>query len=285
MPELPEVETIRNQLDKKVKGKKIKKIEVRLPKMIKNVSPYFFKKKIEGEKIKSVNRRAKLLIIDLSNGYSLVIHLKISGQVIFIESCPSAAGEKIENLKNFTHFIYYFSDGSCLLHNDLRQFGYVKLFKTENLENFFIQENYGPEPLDKNFTLKKFSELLNKKPNKKIKPLLMDQSFIAGIGNIYSQEACWGAKILPTRLVKTFKKDEIKKLYGYLLGILKKAIERGGTTAADDGYVDAQGNQGKYVSELKVYQRDGQNCFRCGGKIKRIALAGRGTSYCAYCQK
>lgn len=278
MPELPEVETIKNQLKAKIKSKTIKKIEVKLPKIVKDTSVIFFKKKVIGTKIKNVERRAKLLIIHLNNGYSLIIHLKLSGQLVYY---PNSEQKK----EKYTHLIYYFSDNSCLCHNDLRQFGYVKLIKTINLEVFFHQLNLGPEPLAKGFTLEKFKELLNKRPNSKIKPLLMDQSFIAGIGNIYAQEACWCAQILPIRLVKSLIEKEIKKLYHCLIKILKEAIKSRGTTAADAHYVDAKGKSGKYINRLKVYQRQNKKCFRCQQKIEKIKLGGRGTSYCLGCQK
>jgi len=278
MPELPEVETIKNQLNVKVKSKTIKKIEVRLSKMVKDTSVVFFKKKVIGTKIKSIKRRAKLLIIHLSNGYSLVIHLKLSGQLIYYPNLE-------EKKEKYTHLIYYFSDNSCLCHNDLRQFGYVKLIKTTDLEGLFQKQNLGPEPLDKKFTLRKFKELLIKRPNSKIKPLLINQSFIAGIGNIYAQEACWCSQILPIRLVKSLTEKEIKKLYHCLVKILKLAIKSKGTTAADAHYVDAQGKGGSYKSKLKVYQRQNKKCFRCQQKIKRMTLGGRGTSYCPGCQK
>ena len=278
MPELPEVETIKNQLKAKIKSKTIKKIEVKLSKIVKDTSMVFFKKKVIGSKIKNIERRAKLLIIHLNNGYSLVVHLKLSGQLIYYP--------KLEQKKEkYTHLIYYFSDNSCLCYNDLRQFGYVKLIKTIDLEKFFQQKDLGPEPLAKNFTFKKFKELLSKRPNSKIKPLLMNQSFIAGIGNIYAQEACWGAQILPFRLVKSLKGKETEKLYHYLIKILKLAIKNKGTTAADAHYVDVQGRAGNYKSKLKVYQRQNKRCFRCQEKIKRIKLGGRGTCYCPGCQK
>ena len=278
MPELPEVETIRNQLKTKIKAKRIKKVEVKLPKIIRDTSVIFLKKKITGSRIKDINRRAKLLIIHLSNNYSLIIHLKLSGQLVYYSDLK-------HKKEKYTHLIYYFSDNSCLCHNDLRQFGYVKLIKTADLEKLFQKQGFGPEPLSKDFTLKKFKELLNKRPNSKIKPLLMDQSFIAGIGNIYAQEACWRAQILPTRLVKSLSEKEIKDLYQSLIKILKTAIKDKGTTALDDYYIDAQGKRGKYVMKLKVYQRENKKCFRCGQKIKRINLGGRGTSYCPVCQK
>ena len=168
MPELPEVETIKLQLERKIKGKKIKKVEVKLAKMVRGVSVAEFKKVVQGVKISNIRRRAKLLIINLATGWSLVIHLKITGQLIFMKTL------KHENIKTFTHLIYYFSDRSCLLHNDMRQFGYVKLVKTKDLEKFFAKEKFGPEPLASHFTLKKFKEILAKKPRAKIKPLLID---------------------------------------------------------------------------------------------------------------
>ena len=279
MPELPEVETIKNQLRNKIRGKKIEKVEIKLAKMIKHASVNFFKSKVIGAQVKDVCRRAKLLIIKLSNGYSLVIHLKISGQIIYL---VRPAGQVRPDQKH-THLIYHFSDNTCLLHNDLRQFGYVKLIKTPDLEELFVKENYGPEPLEKSFTLKKFTELLKQRPKKKIKPLLMDQTFIAGVGNIYAQEVCWWAKILPTRLVKSLSATEIKDLYYCLIKILKAAIKAKGTTVA--AYINARGQQGGYASRLKVYGRENEKCQRCGKRIKKIVLAGRGTCYCSGCQK
>jgi len=277
MPELPEVETIKNQLQEKIVGKKIKAIEIRLPRMIQGVKPKEFEELVSGSEIRGLGRRAKLLIIHLSNGYSLVIHLKLTGQIIY--------KSQISNLKfqKYTHIIYYFTDGSVLLHNDLRQFGWVRLIKTADLKDYFQKEGFGPEPLEKGFTLKKFKELLVKKPRQKIKPLLMDQTFIAGVGNVYAQEACWGAKILPTRLVKTLKEKEIEDLYHYLIKILKESIKYRGSSVND--YVDIEGKQGGYLPKLKVYDREGEKCFRCGVKIKKMTLAGRGTYFCPDCQK
>ena len=277
MPELPEVETIKNQLLDKICGKKIKQVEIRLAKIIKGVPVNDFKQRVPGATVKNVRRRAKLLIIELNNGYGLLIHLKLTGQLIFIKTL------KHENIKTFTHLIYYFSDQSCLLHNDLRQFGYVKLIKTADLENIFLKEKLGPEPLSKSFSLEKFKELLSAKPRAKIKPLLMDQSFIAGVGNVYAQEACWCSRILPTRIVKSLKEKEIARLYNCLLKILKEAIKYKGSSV--DTYVDINGEQGSYISKLKVYARENEKCWRCGGKIKKMTLAGRGICFCSHCQK
>jgi formamidopyrimidine-DNA glycosylase len=276
MPELPEVQTIANQLQKEIVGKKIKTVNIRLAKMVFGISPKKFLQTVVGTKIKSITRRAKVLIINLSNNYSLLIHLKLSGQVIY-------QPKNFIKLDKHSHIIYYFTDGSVLLHNDTRQFGWVKLIKTSELEKYFQTEKIGPEPLDKNFTLAEFRKLLSQKKSQKIKPLLMDQRFVAGIGNIYAQESCFCAKILPTRVVKTLKEKEIKDLYFCLLNILKKAISCHGSSV--DDYLDAQGHQGNYVCHLKVYDRLDKKCFRCSGIIKKMVLAGRGTYFCPKCQK
>jgi len=277
MPELPEIETIKRQLNNLVVGKKIKKIEIRLPKIVQLMAPIKFKSLFQGTTIKKISRRGKVLIIGLNNNYSLVIHLKLTGQLIYIKTL------KHSNIKTFTHVVYYFDDGSALLHNDIRQFGYVRPIRTSELDKYFSDQSFGPEPLEKDFTPKKFIELLKHKPNQKIKPLLMDQTFISGIGNIYSQEICFCAKILPTRLVKTLTDKDIKNIYKCLKQILKNSIKYRGTSS--DTYLDAQGKKGDYVPRLKVYGREGKKCFRCGGMVKKITLAGRGTSYCPSCQR
>jgi formamidopyrimidine-DNA glycosylase len=275
MPELPEVETIKNQLQEKIVGKKIKAVKINLPKLVQATDIKDFEKKVVGARVEQVVRRAKLLIINLSNGYSLIIHLKLTGRLIF--------RKKLGKEDAASHLIYQFSDDTFLCHHDIRQFGWVKLIKTSELEGYFQKENFGPEPLEKEFTLEKFKELLAKKPRQKIKPLLMDQTFIAGVGNVYAQEACWRAKILPTRIVKTLKEKEIEDLYHYLIKILKESIKYRGSSV--DAYVDAEGKMGEYVSRLKVYDRENKKCYRCGVKIKKITLAGRGTYFCPNCQK
>jgi len=263
--------------------------------MVRGASMKDFEKKVVGVKIKNVKRRAKLLIIELSNGYSLVVHLKLTGQLIYISNFKSQKSKpqlKSQNLK-YTHIVYRFADGSALLHNDMRQFGYVKLVKTDELSKLFQKERFGPEPLERSFTLELFKELLARKKKfhpafrerrgKKIKPLLMDQTFIAGVGNVYAQEACFFAKIAPTRTVGSLTNKEIKKLYDGLKKILRDSVKHKGSST--DTYVDVKGKQGGYVPFLKVYQKEGKKCFRCGAKIKSIRLSGRGTCFCPRCQK
>ncbi len=277
MPELPEVETIRRQLQKLIVGKKIREVKVNLPKMVKLPSGKF-RKTIIGATVKEVRRRAKILIIELSNGWSLLIHLKLSGRLIFRKKGEELGPEDIR----WNHLIYYFSDDSRLFHNDLRQFGYVKLVKTGELGDFFKKEKLGPEPLKKNFSFDEFLAILKKKPKAKIKQSLMDQQNIAGIGNIYSDEILFFARIHPLRKVKNLNPSEIKKVFEGVRKILPEAIRFGGSSVRD--FLDALGEEGGYVPKLKVYGREGEKCSRCGAIIKRIKIGSRSAHFCPKCQ-
>ena len=294
MPELPEVETIRRQLLKEAVGKKIKEVEVKMPKLV-----YFdgrksdvknFKKNLEGAKIERANRRAKILIITLSSEYSLLVHLKLTGQLIYRAKngatkrgghpWPPAA---IDVPNKWTHIIFYFIDGAKLYFNDLRQFGYMKLVPTGEVEEQKEIKNLGPEPLEKNFTIALFYQMLKKRAKAKIKPLLLDQNFISGIGNIYADESLFYAKIQPTRPAGELSEEEVKNLHQGIKTILKKSIASGGTSV--DTYVTLSGKKGGYEKYLKVYGRKGKKCFRCGGIIKRIRLGSRSAHFCPQCQK
>lgn len=274
MPELPEVETIRSQLEREVKGKKIIDVEIKVPKLVK--APLLtFKKAIIGSSITAIKRRAKLLLVSLSNGYSLMIHLKLTGQLI-IKQAKDQPGP-------YTHIIFYFFDSSKLFFNDLRKFGYIKLVEPDDLDNELAKEKFGPEPLEKRFTLEKFTGLLADKKITKIKPLLMDQTFIAGLGNVYAAEVCFYAGVRPTKPAGLLKQDEIKRLYEGIKKILPKSIEKRGSSI--DTYVDIHGRQGGFVPYLQVYGRKGQSCIKCKGKVQMVSLAGRGTYFCPNCQK
>jgi len=207
------------------------------------------------------------------------MHLKMSGRLIFRRK-----DEKLqpEDLK-WNHLIYYFSDGSQLFHNDLRQFGYVKSAKTDELADFFKKEKLGPEPLEKDFTLEKFSAILKNKPKAKIKQFLLDQQNLAGIGNIYSDEILFFARVHPLRKVKNFKPSEIKKIFEGIRKILIEAIRFGGSSVSD--FLDALGKEGGYVPKLKVYSREGEKCSRCRAIIKRIKIGSRSSHFCPRCQK
>ncbi len=287
MPELPEVETIKLELERPIKNKKITSVEIRLTKEVKNSKSEFLKK-VQGVMVKNVRRRAKTLIFDLDNGHHLVFHLKLTGQLIYRDKAGKLGGgghpiqPDLEKLPNkYSHVIFNFSDGSRLFFNDLRQFGWVKLVNDDELAEMALE--FGPEPLDKNFTFGKFKEIISKKKFTAIKPLLMDQKFLTGLGNIYAQEAVFCAGILPTRAVNKINESELKKLYQCLQKILKFAITKKGTSV--DAYVDVFGRAGSMAAYLKVYGRVGEQCRRCGAIIKAIKQGSRTTCYCPKCQR
>lgn len=271
MPELPEVETIRTQLDKLSGGKKIISANFFGSAKMINLPKSKFLKILNGAKILGVKRRAKLLILELNNDYVLLTHLKMTGKYLW----------NIDKDKH-THLVMNLSGKNTLNFKDVRKFGFLKLVKKEGLSKF-LENSYGPEPLEQNFTLKKFINLLQTKPKSKIKQLMLDQKFIAGIGNIYAQEICFYAGVLPDRKVVTLKKQEIKKLFQGIKLILKTAIQCGGTTA--DDYLDCYGKKGTYIKKLKVYGRKGLPCFKCKTLLLESRLGGRGTVHCPKCQK
>lgn len=284
MPELPEVETIANQLDHQLKHKRIVSVVLNLPKQLKTNKNIFFKKVINS-KIKRVFRQAKMLIMELNNGYYLVFHLKMTGQLVYQNKKGKNFGgghplKEINLPHKHSHIIFSFAGSNQLFFNDIRQFGWLKLLDKKELEK--ILADFGPEPLAKDFTFKKFLAIFaNKK--KAIKPLLMEQNLLSGIGNIYATEACYCAHILPTRPANRINEAEYKKLYQCLKNILKLAIKHKGTSS--ENYVDAFGRQGSMNKYLQVYSRAGEKCKKCSSLIKNIKQGGRTTSYCARCQK
>lgn len=278
MPELPEVETIKNQLNRLIVGKKITDVSVSLPKLIKT-SHSSFKKNIRGTRIEKICRRAKIFIFKLKNEFSLVVHLKMTGQLIFAQN-----EKELEKKRNkYTHLIFKFSDSSFLLFNDLRQFGYLKLVPQKMVSEVINEPALGPEPLERVFTIKKFEEILKTRPERKIKQFLMDPYLIAGIGNIYSDEILFLSHVRPTRRVKTLSKKEKELIFKNIKKVLKEAIRDRGTSASD--YVDAQGKEGGYDKKLRVYGKKKGKCPKCGGDIKHIKIAGRTAHFCPSCQK
>lgn len=275
MPELPEVETIRRQMQKEVVGARILGVDVRFAKRL-DLPAKKFASAIVGASISGVGRRAKLLLIHLSNGWTMVIHLKMTGRMLLLK-------EGMVPTKH-THLVFRLSGGRLIFFEDVRKFGYVKLVRTADLEkDVFDKEGYGPEPLDRSFTFERFRMCLTGRGPKRIKPLLMAQSCIAGIGNIYADEACWRAKVRPDRRIATLAVGELSGLYDGVKKSLTEALGRRGSSV--DDYVDLYGRQGANFSRLLVYGRDGKPCSRCGTIIKKMRLAGRGTHYCPKCQK
>ncbi len=274
MPELPEVETIRRQLNKAVKGKRIDQVDVHFSGRI-NMSVEKFRGRIEGRRIESVGRRAKILILNLSGGCSVVIHLKMSGKLLLVP--PNHEPGK------HTHIIFHLSDGQVLFFDDMRKFGYVKVVDTNQIEEkIFALAGFGVEPLSDLFNEKTLTDCLYRHPRSALKPLLLSQKCVVGIGNIYADESLWKARIRPDRKAGDLSGREIDRLHRAIKNVLTKSIEAGGTSF--DQYRDTAGGRGGFVKSLEVYGRDGQECSRCKSVIQKIRLGGRGTHYCSRCQ-
>ncbi len=301
MPELPEVETIRTQLADRLVGKTILDVKVRLPKIF-----YGDPQVAIGAKIVDVQRRAKILIIKLNNNSAIAVHLKMTGQLVYGElktkDAQSGKREEIDYVAETvsfhqgipfagfelpgktTHVVFALSDGAKLFFNDNRQFGWVKIVDEKELKE--IHAKHGPEPFSKEFSpeyLKKICESWGRA----IKLLLMEQGKIAGIGNIYANEALWYAKINPNKSAKLVAKEEpekIKTLHKGILEILTLAIKYQGSSASDEAFVNALGEKGKMQEHFVVYGKPGAVCPRCGGEIKMMRIGGRGTFFCSKCQ-
>jgi len=285
MPELPEVETVRLGLEELIVSKTIKSVDSNWPKSFPN-DPLEVRKFVVGSQITGINRRAKILIINLSSGYSLVIHLKMTGQLVYrSESTSFGAGHPNDSLIGLlpdksTRVIIEFSDNSTLFFNDQRRFGWIKLIKTTNIKQF--TSIYGPEPLEDSFTWQELGNRLNLRPKSGIKAVLLDQQIIAGIGNIYADESLWAAKIHPLTPVSELSTQKIKLLRNSIVDVLNLSIKMGGSSTRN--YVNAEGKRGSYIKIAKVFRRENEPCPRCGHIISKIRVAGRGTHYCPYCQ-
>ncbi len=325
MPELPEVETVRIGLARLLPGKAIAAIDFDWPKSFPNAKSDV-KRFLISASIITVERRAKVLLIELSSKYSLVIHLKMTGQLVFVKkekASPSMSSSRKWGSRKLhqetvwipgqarndtakqselrfgaghpnaslvgelpdksTRVTITFIDGSRLFFNDQRKFGWMRLLPTAEIVNLDFFQKVGPEPLSADFTWQAFRERLLRRQNSNIKAALLDQTVVAGIGNIYADESLWGAKIHPLTSVKDLSASQFHKLYDELIYVLKLAIEKGGST--DKNYVNAEGKSGSYLTFARVFRREGQPCPRCGTTIIKTRVAGRGTHLCPHCQK
>lgn len=288
MPELPEVETVRKGLNSLLIKHQILSVNADNPKSFPN-SQSEVKKFLIGAKVNAVRRRAKVLIIDLDNQYSLVIHLKMTGQLVYVKADDRfGAGHPNDSLigklpDKSTRVELTLDNHAKLFFNDQRKFGWVRLMPTVMVPELDFMKKVGPEPLEDSFTAKVFYDRIQRRKNSNIKAVLLDQTVLAGVGNIYADESLWGAKIHPETLVKNISLPKAKELHKELIFVLQLAIEKGGST--DKNYVNAEGKRGSYMDFARVFRREKLPCPRCGTTIIKTRVAGRGTHTCPKCQK
>ena len=287
MPELPEVETVVCGLNRLILKKKIVQVKHDWPKSFPNLEKDVNDFMI-GAEILKVQRRGKAIIIELNNGWALVTHLRMTGQMVYRGEENWGAGHPNDDFLNdlpnkSTRVEIDFEDQTKLFFNDQRKFGYMKLLPEPEIEELPFFVKLGPEPLEDNFTVEIFKERLLKKKNSLVKPTILDQSVIAGVGNIYADEALWRAKIHPETRIKDFSNVDFENLHESIRFVMNKSIEKGGST--DRNYVNADGSRGNYLEYAAVYHKNGQPCKRCGTEISKIRVGGRGTHFCENCQK
>ena len=282
MPELPEVETIRLGLEKYLVGHKILAVKLTTPSIFTG-NP----QAIINAKITTVRRFAKVLSIDLSNGFSIVIHIKLTGQLIYrgnnLKNPPKLSTKVNGGIPGkHTHIIFELNKKSFLYYNDFRKFGWLKIIKTDEVMTSDFIGKLGPEPF-KDLTPENFTTILAKSRTA-IKVVIMDQSKIGGIGNIYANDALLLSKIHPKRPANSLTNKELESLYTNILKVLTKGLASGG--ASELSFVTADGTEGKYQQHFVAYGQQGKLCQVCGkAKIAKITVGGRGTYYCSNCQQ
>jgi formamidopyrimidine-DNA glycosylase len=274
MPELPEVETVRRTLSELIVGKTIDYVSVHMPKMIKqpeDAKQFVFM--LMGLTIESVERRGKFLLIGMGE-LVLVSHLRMEGRYgLFPRSEP---------VEKHTHVVFHFTDGTELRYKDTRQFGTMHLFNKSEVFSVAPLKKLGLEPLSPDFTLDAFKRKMKGRPTK-IKPLLLNQECIVGLGNIYVDEALFASRIHPERPAETLKNPDLERLYEAIVTTLGNAVEAGGSSIKS--YVNGQGEMGMFQFSHKVYGKKGEPCPTCNQLIERTVVGGRGTHFCPACQK
>ena len=318
MPELPEVETVRRGLAELLPGRVVARTAVfDSPKSFPN-APADVEQFLYGARVTAVRRRAKVLMIDLDTRYSLVVHLKMTGQLVFRQGSSHGArvspkksrgprkvaqdfsADTAREIDDFagghpndsligelpdrsTRVQIDFTDESQLFFNDQRKFGWVKLLPTDEVKNLPFMQKVGPEPLDPDTRAEDFIQRIRRRQNSMIKPAFLDQAVIAGVGNIYADEALWAAQIHPQTRVKNISDQQLNTLFNELRQILQLSIDQGGST--DRNYVDAEGRKGNYLTFAHVFRREGQACHRHPDQeIIKLKVGGRGTHICPVCQ-
>ncbi|MFO0881909.1 MAG: bifunctional DNA-formamidopyrimidine glycosylase/DNA-(apurinic or apyrimidinic site) lyase [Candidatus Saccharimonadales bacterium] len=287
MPELPEVETVRLGLQRLLPRKRVSAVQFDTAKSFPN-APADVDAFLIDATILQARRRAKVLMIDLSTEYSLVIHLKMTGQLVFRGNEVFGAGHPNDSLigelpDKSTRVAITFDDDSHLYFNDQRKFGWMRLMPTIEVPNIDFMKKVGPEPLSKEFTADVFVDRVLRRKNTSIKAAILDQTVLAGVGNIYADESLFAAKIHPASIVGVIPKKKLNDLHAEIVAVLKLSIEKGGST--DRNYVNAEGKRGSYIDFAKVFRRDKLPCPVCGHEIIKTKVAGRGTHICTTCQK
>ncbi len=292
MPELPEVETIIRQLNKTIKGEFIDDLWTDSPNNLKgNFKIEKARSLTKKRKILKIERKGKNILIFLDKNWVVWIHLKLTGHLLVGDFeytnnqwKPKSKGALLDPQNRFLHWVFSLKSGKKLVLSDMRKFAKIVLLTTEDLEQAKDLNDLGIDPLSLGFNQKKLEEILSQARGE-IKKVLMDQKSISGIGNIYANEILWEAKINPFKKAKELKKEEIKRLFQAIRKILALAIRYQGTSAEDEAYRNLDGEKGSYAKFLKVYQKEGEPCFRCGTLIERVKNQGRSTFYCPKCQK
>lgn len=272
MPELPEVETVRRGLEKLIQAKKIASLDIHYPKMIKTDLDQF-QKELPGQEIQSMGRRGKYLLFFLTDKV-LISHLRMEGKYFYY---PDQVPER-----KHAHVLIQFEDGGTLVYEDVRKFGTMELLVPELLDAYFVSKRLGPEPIEQDFDLEIFRGAL-KKSKKPIKSHLLDQTLVAGLGNIYVDEVLWRAKVHPASPSQSLKRAEATAIHEQTIEVLGQAVEKGGSTIRT--YTNAFGEDGTMQDFHQVYDKAGQACSRCGSMIEKIQLGGRGTHFCPKCQR
>jgi formamidopyrimidine-DNA glycosylase len=294
MPELPEVETTVRDLDQEVRNRTFVDVWSDVPKLIKSPGGFDgLKKSLPGKKILSVKRRGKNILFELSKGCVLLIHQKLTGHLLYGNWARvgeawvvQAQGNLSDPINKYIHLVLFLDNGRQIALSDLRKFAKAGLWKASDLYELKEIKELGPEPLETSFSFEKFQAAVGAKTGK-IKQVLMDQTAVAGIGNIYSDEILWAAKVRPDRPVKSLGAKEWRAIFDNTLRILAEAIKLRGTTVLSnvEEYRGIGGQRGRYQEKLKVYRRTGADCGACGGIVERVKVGGRSWHFCPKCQK
>jgi formamidopyrimidine-DNA glycosylase len=287
MPELPEVQTTASGLDRVVRNLVITDVWTDYN------SPFFkgsdtikdpkyfslFRKKVKGRKILDVSRRAKNVLINLDHNITILVHMKMTGHLLYGDY------DRSDPFNRYIHFIIYLSNGKNIELSDARKFAKVTLVETDKFHLSDHLKDVGPEPLEKQFTFSEFKKRIQLRPKGKIKPVITDQTIVAGVGNIYADESLWRSAIHPEEIVSKIPEQKLKELYKAIRSTLSKGIDLGGDSMSD--YRNIHGKRGKFQEQHRAYRKTGKKCDypKCKGFIKRIVVAGRGTHYCPVHQK